>query len=62
LRILTGAEFLGNSASFNRAAKHSSAGRDLSCAIALSRARRDSNFFAKRIRFRFFSTALVFAM
>jgi hypothetical protein len=52
----------GNSANFNLAAKRSSAGTDWSLAIALSRALREANFFTMRIRFRFFSTALVFAM
>jgi len=62
LRTRTLEELRGNSASFNVAAKRSSIGSFLSCAIALSFARRLANFFAIFRRLLFFSIELFFAI
>src|SRR5579864_5822001 len=57
-----GEELRGSSASLSRAAKRSSPGSDLSLAIAFRRCRLPAKRFASAARFRFLSTALVFAI
>ena len=62
LRTRLGEELRGSSASFSRAANRSSAGSDLSPAIAFSRVRRVLNFFARRFRLLLRSIMLVLAI
>src|SRR5512144_364282 len=60
MRVLE--EFRGNSASFSEAAKRSSIGNFLSCAIVFNFARRLANFFAILRRLLFFSIELFLAI